>query len=234
MKLVINQSNYIPWKGYFDLIRAADHFIIYDTAQYTKNDWRNRNQIKTPEGLKWMTIPVKRNFGQAIRKTVVQPGTWARKHWEMIKCNYSRAPYFADYREEIAGLYEWAAEVEYLSSINHRFIRAICAILGITTKITWSHEYLMAGGKTERLLGLCRSVGADEYISGPAAIAYLDQEAFHQAGIKVTWANYAGYPEYGQMFGPFENCVSVLDLIFNAGPQAANFLKDIRSGEDNG
>jgi hypothetical protein len=234
MRLVINQSNYIPWKGYFDLIRAADHFIIYDTCQYTKNDWRNRNQIKTPEGVKWLTIPVKKHFGQMVRETTTQPGSWARKHWEALKCNYGRAPHFAQYRETIASLYEWAADETFLSAINYQFLKSICGILGIRTPITWSHEYRMAGDKTERLLQLCQAIGADEYISGPAAKAYLDQEAFRRAGIKVIWANYSGYPEYSQMHEPFEHATSVLDLLFNVGPEARSFLKDVGTGEANG
>jgi hypothetical protein len=230
MRLAVNQSDYIPWKGYFDIIRAADEFVLYDTAQFTKNDWRNRNRIKTASGLQWMTIPVKRHFGQAIREAQVA-GPWSKKHWHALQTNYARAEYFIFYEEAIGSLYRELAEERNLSQINFRFLSMICGILGITTRIKWSDDCPLAKGKTERLVGLCQSAGADEYISGPAARNYIDRRQFDQAGIKVTFVDYDGYPEYPQKFGPFEHGVSILDLIFNAGPKACNYLKHFARSE---
>lgn len=232
MRLVINQSNYIPWKGYFDLIRAADHFIIYDTAQFTKNDWRNRNLIKTADGSQWLTIPVQKKFGQTVRETEVQAGPWARKHWKAIETNYSGTPGFQLYEKSLGYLYKEIAQEKSLSKINFWFLTAICDLLGITTKISWSHLYPMAEGKTERLIGLCKSIGADEYISGPSAKDYIDRELFREAGIKLTFVNYAGYPQYPQKFGVFDHRVSILDLLFNTGPEAINFMKDLAGRKD--
>ena len=224
-RIAILQSNYIPWKGYFDLINSVDEFILYDTAQFTKNDWRNRNKIKTPRGVSWLTIPVSHNFGQTIQETRVSDPAWGPKHWSALAQNYGGAAYFRDYAPRLEKLYREAADDPFLSAINHRFLREVCEIIGIGTPITWSRDYRLADGKIERLVELCRQAGADEYLSGPAAKDYLEEEPFLDAGITVTYMDYSGYPEYRQLYPPFEHRVSILDLIFNEGPQARRYLK---------
>src|SRR5438477_4365331 len=136
--VAIVQSNYIPWKGYFDLIRESDEFVLYDDVQYTRRDWRNRNKIKTADGVQWLTIPVdvKGKYLQLIRDTKVSDHTWADNHWTRIRHAYGKAPHFKDHEPLIAGLYTAAAALEFLSEINERFIRAICGVLGIHTTIT--------------------------------------------------------------------------------------------------
>lgn len=223
-KLAILQSNYIPWKGYFDLINSVDEFILYDDVQYTKNDWRNRNKIKTPEGSGWLTIPVKKNYGQKIRETVIQSSNWNRKHWYSIIHNYSRARHFHDYQNVFESLY-LGCEENLLSQINYRFLVAICQMLGINTKISWSMDYSLIEGKTEKLVSLCKQAGATEYISGPAAQAYIDQELFRSENIALNYIDYSGYPEYQQLFPPFDHKVSIIDLIFNEGLKARTYLK---------
>lgn len=225
MRAAILQSNYIPWKGYFDLMNRADVFIIYDEVQYTKNDWRNRNKIKTANGLVWLTIPVRQEkLSQRIIDTKVVNNEWRKKHWNAISLSYSRAPYFKEYRVMFEEVYLNSTET-YLSKINYQFFIAINNILGINTKLVWSNELNLVEGKTERLVDLCKKVGADEYVSGPAAKDYLQTNLFDKEKIKVSWMDYSGYAEYRQLYPPFEHGVSVLDLIFNEGPAAGRFLK---------
>jgi hypothetical protein len=115
---------------------------------------------------------------------------------------------------------------ELLSAVNLGFIRAICGILGIGTKISWSMDYRpLKAGKTERLVDLCKRAGGSHYVSGPTARDYMELELFQAAGIAVAFFNYGGYPEYPQRFGKFEHGVTVLDLLFNVGPQAPQFMK---------
>ena len=225
-KVAIVQSNYIPWKGYFDLINLVDEFILFDDMQYTRRDWRNRNLIKTPAGLKWLTIPVavKGNFFQKIQDTQISEPGWARKHWESIVHNYSKAKHFGSYRELFADLY-LSSQERFLSRINYAFLSAICKILGINTKLSWSADYESAEGKTERLVSLCRQAGATTYISGPAARDYLDETLFNDANISLEYMDYSSYPEYRQLSPPFEHGVSIIDLIFNEGPEATKYMK---------
>ena len=225
-RVAIVQSNYIPWRGYFDLMNLVDEFILFDDMQYTRRDWRNRNLIKSPAGLKWLTIPVqvKGKYFQPIKDTVVNNGTWNRQHWQTIIHCYAKANFFADYKEWLEELYLGVTE-KHLSLINYRFLKAICDLLGIGTAIKWSMDYKLAGDKTERLVGLCEQARATEYLSGPAAQAYLDETQFERRGIKVSYMDYSGYPEYRQLNPPFAPNVSILDLILNEGPRARAFLK---------
>lgn len=231
-KVAILQSNYIPWKGYFDLINMVDEFILYDDMQYTKRDWRNRNKIKTPNGLQWLSIPVevKGKYFQSIRDTKVSDKSWAKKHWQSFKYNYSKASFFKEYQDFFEELF-LGSEEDYLSEINYKFITQVNKLLGIQTPIKWSSEFDLVEGKSERLLGLCKDCGATEYISGPAAKDYLDENLFYSENISVSWMDYSGYPEYQQLYPPFEHGVTILDLIFNEGSQSTQFMKSF--GEKN-
>lgn len=228
-RIAILQSNYIPWKGYFDLINRVDEFILYDTAQFTKNDWRNRNRIKTRQGLDWLTIPVRHSFGQTIHETEVSSPAWGQKHWRTLAQNYSKAAHFGDYRSALDDLYRETAGERSLSAINYRFIHEICGFLGISTQITWARDYQLIDGQTERLVDLCRQAGANEYLSGPAAQDYIQEELFLGAGIALTYMDYSGYPEYRQLYAPFVHGVSILDLLFNTGAEAPRFMLSFRS-----
>ncbi len=233
-KLLVTQSNYIPWKGFFDGINAADHLIIFDDVQFTKRDWRNRNIIKTPGGNIWLTIPVevKGKFAQKIRETKVVSLDWAANHWETIRHAYRRAPYFKHYESFFADLYLGCQEVT-LSGINHRFLKAICDLLGIKTTFSFSWDYEIIEGQTDRIVSLCQQEKATEYLSGPSARAYLEMEKFEQNDIKVHFFDYAGYLEYPQLYPPFVHEVSIIDLIFSVGPDAPSFVFKI-SGRKNG
>ncbi|MCP5540645.1 MAG: WbqC family protein [Akkermansiaceae bacterium] len=227
MRIAISQSNYVPWKGYFDMISRVDEFVLYDEVQFTRRDWRNRNRIKTAQGLTWLTIPVvnKGRYTQSISETeILEPG-WSEKHWRTVRGAYARAAGFKGLSETLAEAYQNAAEIGRLSEVNEYFLRLICRLLGIGTKMTQSSEFDLADDRNERLLSICRQAGATTYLSGPAAKDYLDVDRFHEAGIEVEWMTYEGYPEYPQLHGPFEHAVSVLDLILNVGDDAPLFFK---------
>lgn len=225
-KVAILQSNYIPWKGYFDMIAAVDEFILYDDMQFTRRDWRNRNQIKTPQGVQWLTIPVlvRGKYHQKIHETEIDGTDWAAAHWKALVQNYRRAPYFAEIAAWLEPLYlDWP--FTHISNVNRRFIEAICNYLTIKTLITSSRDYRLLDGQTERLADLCVQAGGTEYISGPAARDYIDEKVFSDLGIKLTWFDYAGFPAYPQLWGEFTHGVTILDLLFNCGKDSPRYLR---------
>ncbi len=225
-RVAIVQSNYIPWRGYFDLMNQVDEFILFDNMQYTRRDWRNRNIIKSPTGSRWLTIPVevKGKYFQEIKDTIISDRAWNRNHWKTIVHCYSQARHFSLYREMFEDLYLNTNEM-HLSRINYRFLKTICRLLGINTKITWSMDYQLTGDKTERLVNLCKQAGGTKYLSGSAAKAYLEEDLFAQEGISVEYMDYSGYREHAQLYPPFQPQVSVIDLIFNEGPNATDYMK---------
>lgn len=229
-RVAILQSNYIPWKGYFDLIASVDEFVLYDDMQYTRRDWRNRNQIKTPAGVQWLTVPVKikGKYHQTIRDTEIEFGDWGEKHWKSLLQNYRKAAHF----DEICSIFEPYYRLhtyDRLSSLNRAFIEAVCIYLKIPTKITDSSNYTLVDGKTERLADLCMQAGGTEYISGPSAKDYIDSQLFIDKGIKLTWFDYSDYPVYPQLWGSFVHTVSILDLLFNCGADSVKYMKHVGS-----
>ena len=225
-KIAILQSNYIPWKGYFDMIAAVDEFILYDDMQYTPRDWRNRNQIKTPQGVQWLTVPVrvKGRYHQKISEAEIDGTDWAAKHWKAMVQNYKRAPHFAEITSWLEPLYI-SESFTQLSTLNRRFIESVCYYLEIKTTITYSSDYNLREGKTERLADLCVQAGGTEYISGPAAKDYVDEKLFANLGLKLTWFEYGGYSEYPQLWGDFTHGVTILDLLFNCGKDAPRYMR---------
>lgn len=227
-KVAILQSNYIPWKGYFDMIAAVDEFILYDDMQFTKNDWRNRNKIKTPNGLEWLSVPVGQDIRRRIRDVVISDSHWQEKHFRTLAANYRRAPYF----DEVASLLEplyIKQKHQNLSALNRQLIETICTYLGITTKISNSWDYHLIAGKTERLADLCAQAGGAEYISGPSAKDYIQASFFSERNIKLSWFDYHGYPEYPQLWGEFVHGVCILDLLFNCGKGAPSYMRYVKS-----
>ncbi len=229
--VVITQSNYLPWRGYFDLLRSADEVILLDSVQYTRRDWRNRNRIKTAAGCVWLTVPVevKGRYHQAIDETRVSDPVWADAHWRSIDLAYRRAPHYAEIGPWLQGLLASVAAEPMLSRLNEALLRAICARLGLAIPIrrctdVLDRAALSAMGPSERLVRLADAVGATQYLSGPAAQPYLDVEMFAACGIAVQWMSYAGYAAYPQLWGEFEPQVSVIDLLFNAGPDSLTYL----------
>ena len=231
-KVAVLQSNYIPWKGYFDIINDVDLFLFYDEVQYTKNDWRNRNKILTPRGPQWLTLPCGYNIQRKINEVKFNPSiNWQQIHYQSLRQNYFRAPFFRQYKDFLEYVYmdqKW----EYLYELNRFLITNIARnFLGIGTIMESSDGYYSEGKKSQKLLSLLKTAGTDTYITGPAAKNYLDEEAFRREGIRVVWKDYSTYPEYRQMQSPFTHYVSILDLLFNTGPDAPYYIWGYREGQ---
>jgi hypothetical protein len=225
VRIAIIQSCYVPWKGFFDLIGRCDEYVILDRAQYAKRHWHNRNRIKTAAGLKWLTIPVltKGRYEQPIDEVEIEK-PWAEKHWRALELTYRCAPFFEALAPTVRSWYERVDKEKCLSDVNALFLREIANLLGLGPRIMRDTAYPGHGAKTDRLLAIARAAGADRYLSGPSAKAYLDETVFAAAGIAVEWMSYEGYPEYPQLYGKFEHQVSVLDLLFNTGPDAPRYF----------
>jgi hypothetical protein len=223
-KVAILQSNYIPWKGYFDIIAQVDEFIFYDDVQYTNRDWRNRNKIKTPNGLLWLSVPVGEERNRLICEVNIPNSDWQKKHWQNILQFYKNAQFFNEYKDFFENFY-MNEKHENLSDMNINLTKKICfEILGIKTKFRDSREFNLQSKKEERILELLKKTESDYYLSGPAAKNYICEQHFADKNIKLEWMDYSGYPEYKQMFGKFEHGVSILDLIFNAGKDSAFYV----------
>ena len=226
-KVAVIQSSYIPWKGYFDIINDVDIFLFHEDLQYTKLDWRNRNKIKTAGGSKWITVPIsdsKNYMKYNIDQVKVLPDNkWQKKHLNSLKSNYAKSKYFNEYKTLLEDIYlrhEW----ESLSEMNIYMTKKICEILGIDTQFFNSVDFEFHGKKTDKLINICKHFEADHYLSGPAARDYIEEEKFQDAGITLEYKDYSGYPEYSQLYPPFDHYVTVLDLIFNYGPQSPFYI----------
>ncbi len=227
--IALIQSNYIPWKGYFDQINMAVIFVFYDDVQYTTRDWRNRNKVKTKAGVKWLTIPCGKDLNRLICDVSIESSYWQRKHWATLCQSYSKSRYFRIYKEFFEELYlgrEW----KNLSELNQTFIKRISTeLLGTATEFMDSRKFSLSPEmkKEDRWIELLRLLGGTDFIVGPSARGYLDlekQQKVKENGINLIWMNYSGYPEYKQLFPPFIHHVSVLDLLFNVGPDAPYFI----------
>lgn len=228
-RVAILQSNYLPWKGYFDIIHDVDEFVFYDDRQYTKADWRNRNRIKTPLGSVWMTIPVGDRLDRLICEVELPQGPWTRTHRQLLEANYARAPHFNTYHAFLESVYVERAWT-HLSDLNQYVIRTIARdFLGIQTQFRDSRELELRGDRQERLIDALRQLDADVYVTGPAAKGYIEPARFASCGIDVIWKDYAGYPEYPQFHPPFDHHVTILDLLFHTGPDAARYIWGWRS-----
>ena len=225
MRVAIVQSNYIPWRGYFDLISSVDRFVLFDDVQFTRRDWRNRNRIQDDRGPRWLSIPVqnKGKYTQLICETKVSDPGWATKHWQIVRDTYRKAPRFCENRDFVADLYG-TAPGPFLSEINRHFLNGICGHLGIDTPLCMSTDYEASGVKTDRLLNLCLQLGATEYVSGPTAKSYLDEDRFNEAGIEVSWFKYGPYAEYRQPYQPFDPNLTILDLLLCTGEDAEQLI----------
>ncbi len=231
-RVAVLQSNYIPWKGYFDIIHGVDVCIFYDDVQYTKNDWRNRNLIKTPTGPLWLTVPTAGSINARICDASIPQGRWAEKHLRSLLHNYARAPHtrqFEPFLEDVYLSKTWTN----LSELNQFVIRQIAgAYLGISTRFEDSRNYALSGSNLDRLLDLLGQTGATSYLTGPSARAYIDTARFDEAGIELHYIDYSGYPEYAQVHPPFSHTVSIFDLLFHCGPEAPSYVWGWREGRE--
>ena len=223
-RVAVLQSNYLPWKGYFDIIHDVDLFVFYDDVQYTAHDWRNRNRMKTASGVRWLTIPLGTRIDRRICDVELPGAAWRAEHRRRIRASYQAAPWYSTYAGLLERVYEkrrWSN----LSDFNQHVIAMIARdVLGIPTELADSRDHSLSGRKLDRLVELLVKVGATTYVSGPAAKAYLDETRLAEAGIAVEWKDYSGYPEYPQLHPPFVHEVFVLDLLFHVGPQAPHFI----------
>jgi hypothetical protein len=227
MNVVILQPSYIPWRGYFHQISRADLFIFYDDVQYDKHGWRNRNQIKTAQGKQWITIPV--HSGGATEGLLIRDAKidwskpWAANHWKALTFAYAKAPYFRQYASLLEPFYQ--RHDELLADFTIDLTIALARELGISrTKFMRSSEIPgIDGQKTDRLIQILTKVGATHYISGPSARDYIEQDKFDAAGITLEYIIY-GYPEYPQLYPPYDPQVSIVDLLFMTGSNSLNHI----------
>lgn len=227
-RVAVIQSSYLPWKGFFDIVHDVDLFVFYDDVLYSRDTWRNRNIVKTPQGAAWLTIPVGSAKGRQICDVELPGGDWAARHWKTLQHCYARAPYFTEYRDFFEGVYRgrWT----HLSQLNQYLITIIAReFLGIRTELIDSRTIPTSGTKQDRLLSLLAGVGATHYLSGAAAQAYIDPAAFERAGIELQYKDYSGYPEYPQLNLPFVHAVSIVDLLFQTGKDAPEYIWGWRS-----
>ncbi|MGV2963554.1 WbqC family protein [Paenibacillus sp. AGC30] len=230
-KVAVLQSNYLPWKGYFDIINDVDTFIFYDDVQYTKNDWRNRNKVKSTTGAQWLTIPVNNSNDSLICEVMLPNSNWNVKHYKTISALYSKAPYFKLYKDFLEHVYleqKWSS----LSELNQYLIRYISKdILGISTTFKDSREFRSEGKKLDRLMELLHRSETDLYVSGPAAKDYIDDARFEEEGIELVYKDYNHYPEYNQFHPPFDHYVTIFDLLFQTGSDASYYIWGWRKNE---
>jgi hypothetical protein len=224
-KVAIVQSNYIPWKGYFDMIRNVDLFIFYDHVQYTKYDWRSRNYIKGPEGVRLLSIPCGQNINRKICEVEPVNSYWQKSHLDSIRQCYKRTPFFRNFIPFLEDIYlgkEW----KNLSEFNQHVIQRITyEILKAETVFEDSRKYEINYTKALGVKEILEKCGAEIHLCGPAAKNYLTDEFLKSISAKFVWMNYDDYPQYNQLFPPFEHKISILDLIFNEGYEAVNYMK---------
>lgn len=229
MKVVILQPSYIPWRGYFDQILKADLFVFYDDVQYDKRGWRNRNRIKTSTGPIWLSIPVFNRGAQTehipindIR--IVWDRPWNQEHWNSIRLAYCKAQYFAHYAELVEEFY--AKKPEMLADFTIETTIALARAIGIDrTRFLRSSQIAgIEGTKTDRLISILKKVEATHYISGPSAKDYIENEKFTEAGITLEYIQY-DYPEYPQLYPPFDPQVSIIDTLFTMGKETLSTIQ---------
>ena len=229
MKVGMIQSNYIPWRGYFDFIDEVDVFVFYDDVQYTHKDWRNRNRIKTATGLLWLSVPVVHHADTLIQNARISyQSRWVEKHIRSLSIEYRRAPFFDLYAHEFFGILN--SRPQTISALNVAICKWVMSILDIRTQTRMSCDFGIQGNKFDRPLEILKFLGATSYLSGSTAKAYTDTRKFHEAGIGLEFKSYV-YKEYPQLHGRFEPNVTILDLLFNCGKSSRDYLKSLAANE---
>jgi len=235
-KIAILQSNFLSWRGYFDIINTVDEFIIYDHVQYTKNDWRNRNLIASKTGPQWITIPVKTKGhltkNRPINETTVIDKKWIKKHLGAFRNNYSKAKYFKNVYTFLEEIYTSASDYTYLSAINKLFIKRICNLINIKTYISSDIDYIIQGDKNTKLINLIKQANGTIYYSGIAAKNYLDEELFNKNNIEIRWIDSTNYPKYKQFCPEYFFNLSIVDLLFMEGNNFYKYMKTIGEVND--
>lgn len=228
MTCVILQPSYIPWRGYFHQIQLADFFVFYDDVQYDKHGWRNRNRIKTAQGTQWLTIPVKNKGSVERQRPILEmeidwQRPWSHKHFLTISNAYRKAPYFSEWEKFLGEIY--SQKPIRLAPFTINLTIEIARRLGNShTRFLRSSEVGISGEQTTRLVAITKHLGCDRYLSGPSAINYLEEERFREAGVSLEYMSY-NYPEYPQLYPPFDPHVSILDLLFMTGGKAGEYIR---------
>ena len=227
MIVAIHQPQFFPWIGYFYKIAACDLFIYLDDVQFKKNEFQNRNKIKTAQGPRWLTVPVRYSFGQSMREVETDNRrNWRHAHLQTLRTNYAPAPWFQEYFPRLEALY--AREWDNIAEFNIATVNLMMEFLGLKVERRRSSELPSKGASTQRLVSLCSGLGAQTYLSGAGARDYLDASLFAQAGIALRYQEFE-HPEYPQLFGDFEPFLSCLDWVLNTGEAAASALAAFQS-----
>ena len=223
MIVAIHQPQFMPWLGYFDKMDRADCFVLLDNVQYKKNEWQNRNRIKTAQGWQWLTVPVSYKFPEKILEVRIRnTENWRHKHWQALRTNYARTPYWETYTASLEAF--CASEWEMLVAVNRASIEWLRQALGIERELLLASEMQLSEEPTQRLVDICRHVGADTYLAGADGRKYMDQAPFAKAGIEIIFQAY-DHPVYPQLFEGFEPRLSALDLVLNCGPESLEILR---------
>jgi hypothetical protein len=226
MIVAVHQPQYLPWLGYFDKIDRADVFVLLDNVQYKKNEWQNRNRIRTAQGWQWISVPVLNQFTQQIKDVRINSRVrWKKKHFHALLYNYAKSHYFKEHRPFFERTYnrDW----QYLLDINTHVVKYLVSALGINTEIVIASNLNVRNHPTERLIDICKALGADTYLAGIGGYKYMDMERFKQAGIEVIFQDFK-HRTYSQLFGTFEPFMSVVDLLFNHGKESLNIIREMR------
>lgn len=224
MQIAVLQPSFIPWLGYFDQIARTDAFVFLDDVQYTRRDWRNRNRIRTPSGWMWLTVPVQTRgkFDQSLLETRIDHSTdWRTKHLQALRHNYARAPYFDLVFPELENTYK--KDSAMLVDFCLEMLAVINKMLGLQPVTHRSSELNIEGQKADKILSICKALNADEYLTGDLARDYLDASEFGSQNISLKYQNYV-HPEYRQHHPEFYSHLSVVDLLFNEGPDSLKIL----------
>ncbi len=228
MKIAIAQPTYLPWLGYFDLMDQVDTFVILDTVQFEKQSWQQRNRIKTPTGLQWLTVPVvfRGRLTQKINEVEIREADFWRNHLRAIELNYARAPFFRTYFDPLSEILTNTGQ--NLVQLNVRIIEWITGLLRISTNLVLASTLCQMGKRTELLANICLTLGGSDYLSPLGSAEYLlpELEIMSNVNIRTSFHHYE-HPCYKQQFAPFCPFAAVIDLLFNEGDRA---MEIIRSG----
>lgn len=228
MKLAAHQPQYLPWLGFFDKMDRVDRFVLLDVVQYKKNEWQNRNRIRTADGWQWLTVPVHYRFPMSIREVTLddEGGRWRRKHREALRIHYARSPFRAAVLPALEALLN--EPFDSLAALNGRSVRLIAGLLGVRTPIDLASEIPgLPEGADDRLVALCRHFGCAEYLAGAGGADYMDLETYRRAGVRVAFQDFR-HPAYSQAYPGFEPNLSAVDLLLNCGPGSIARIRETR------
>jgi hypothetical protein len=224
MIVAVHQPQYLPWLGYFDKIDKADIFVLLDTVQFKKNEWQNRNKIKTAQGWQWLTVPVTYKYPQLINEVMINNRVnWQHKHRQALLSNYKKAPYYDDIEDKLRDIL--SSSWEYISELNIEALKRLVAVLGIDTEIYVASELgAFPEDPDERLVAITKHFDAGMYLAGIGGKGYMNLDTYKKSGVEVIFQDFK-HPVYGQLFGEFEPFMSIVDLIFNHGDKSLTILR---------